>query len=367
MHTLDQSNHLRFITETVLNTCPLGVVGFDKKGTILLFNQKAEEITGFLASEVVGRVDIKTLLGSDEKIREVKGIMDSLGLGGPGRAGEIETTIVQKNGESLRIVLSISLIREASWELGSIGFFRQKGILDSGSAYQKQYLTAQKALQDCEQRYQSLLDASPDAIVLYDPLGHVTYLNPSFTQMFGWEIQEVGGKKLVFVPEESSEETRLAVGRMLSGEKVICFRTRRLTRDGRKLDVQLSASMVYDQEGKVLGTIVIFRDITDQLRVEQEKARQDRLQGVLEMAIAATHEMSQPLQIIVGDSSYLVREMETESDWKEAAENIMKAATQLGEVVYKIQRINRYKTVIYVGESTMVDLEKASQDSRNND
>ena len=122
---------------------------------------------------------------------------------------------------------------------------------------------------ESEQRHRSLLDASADPLVVYDMERRVTYLNPAFSQTFGWSFDELKGEPINFVPEENWQETEEAIDRMLQGEKVQLFETRRLTKDGRLLDIQLSTSLFLDRDGHPAGNIVILRDVTERKQAEE--------------------------------------------------------------------------------------------------
>ncbi|MFC1567268.1 PAS domain S-box protein [Thermodesulfobacteriota bacterium] len=121
---------------------------------------------------------------------------------------------------------------------------------------------SEKKLRESEERYRLVLEVSPDPIVLYDIEGRATYVNPAFEQTFGWSLAEILGKRIDFVPEKNWPETKEAIDRMLRGEKVKLFETKRLTKDGSILDVQLSTSLFHDRDEKPVGNIVILRDIT---------------------------------------------------------------------------------------------------------
>jgi two-component system cell cycle sensor histidine kinase/response regulator CckA len=137
---------------------------------------------------------------------------------------------------------------------------------------------------ESEQRHRSLLQASADPIVVYDMEGRVTYLNPAFTQTFGWTLEELQGEHVDFVPEENWPETKAAIDRMRQGEKVQLFETRRSTKDGSILDIQLSTSLFQDRDGSPAGNIVILRDVTESNRAEEElrQAHHELEQGVAE-------------------------------------------------------------------------------------
>jgi PAS domain S-box-containing protein len=138
-------------------------------------------------------------------------------------------------------------------------------------------------LRESEERYRSLLESSPDPIVVYDIKGIATYVNPAFEKTFGRSRNELLGKQIDFVPDESWPETRVAIEKMLSGQMISLFETRRLTKDGRVLEVQLSSTLYHDREGKPAGNIVTLRDISTQKKVEEELRKyRDHLEELVE-------------------------------------------------------------------------------------
>ena len=135
-------------------------------------------------------------------------------------------------------------------DIAVLGRFAELSLvaLDKGKLYAdaRRELTERKrteaTLRESEQRYRLLLESSPDPIVLYNIQGKATYVNPAFEQTFGFSSRDLLGKQIDFVPPENWPETKAAIGRMLSGQKIQLFETRRMTKDGRVLDVQLSST-----------------------------------------------------------------------------------------------------------------------------
>lgn len=125
-------------------------------------------------------------------------------------------------------------------------------------------------LRESEQRYRLLLESSPDPIVLYDIQGKATYVNPAFEQTFGFTSDELLGKQVDFVPPESWPETKTAIENMLSGQKIHLFETKRLTKERRVLDVQISSTLYLNRNGQPAGNIVTLRDISAQKKAEIE-------------------------------------------------------------------------------------------------
>jgi PAS domain S-box-containing protein len=148
----------------------------------------------------------------------------------------------------------------------------------------------EETLRESEARYRLLLESSPDPVVVYSTQGEALYVNPAFEQTFGLRREELLGKQIDFVPEENWPETRAAIENMMRGEKIQLFETRRRTRDGRILDVQLSSTLFFDHDGKPAGNIVALRDISALKRAETElRTYQTRLE---ELVAARTAELA---------------------------------------------------------------------------
>ncbi len=122
----------------------------------------------------------------------------------------------------------------------------------------------------------SMLEAQPDPVAAYDLTGRIVYVNSSFTRVFGWHADELAGKRIDFVPDESWPNTAAAIDRMLQGERIVSFCTRRYTKDRRILDIELSASLYHGLDGRPAGSIVILRDVTGIKKSEGELRRSEK-------------------------------------------------------------------------------------------
>lgn len=127
-----------------------------------------------------------------------------------------------------------------------------------------------------QELYRSLLNSCADAIVIYDMEGRAQYISDSFTHTFGWTKKDVIGKQIPFVPESERELTMTQVYNLLSGRVARgAFETKRYRKDGRVLDVRVSASRYHDLEGKPAGMLVILSDITENKRAEVALAQSE--------------------------------------------------------------------------------------------
>jgi diguanylate cyclase (GGDEF)-like protein/PAS domain S-box-containing protein len=121
--------------------------------------------------------------------------------------------------------------------------------------------------------FKAILETSPDGIIGNDKKGNIFLFNAGAEQIFGYSREEVIGKinvvdlyppglarqvkKALYSPEQGGP------GRLLGFESVV------VTRTGREIPIRLSATMIYDN-GKELGTIGFFHDITRRKALEQD-------------------------------------------------------------------------------------------------
>ena len=175
----------------------------------------------------------------------------------------------------------------SSDEVGQLTFY-YNSFMDRLADYDRNLLAeiqerrlAQTALGESEEKYRSLMESVPDPIVVYDMNGLVTYMNPAFTEVFGYSIKECLGKKMDhFIPKAHWVETMEAISMILEGKVIPRIETKRKARDGRLVDVTVRGSVYRDKKGKPMGMVVILRDVSEFKRLEKavmetgEKERQ---------------------------------------------------------------------------------------------
>ncbi len=155
--------------------------------------------------------------------------------------------------------------------------------------------------------YRSLINSSADAIVIYDLEGNVTYCSPMFTTIFGWSANELNGRKIPFLPESEREATMAIIKEIVeNGTPCHGFETKRTTRDGRTIDVSLSASCYKDHQNNPAGMLVILRDISEAKRLEAHLQQVERLEAIGTLAGGIAHDFNNLLTVIQGTVSLLL-------------------------------------------------------------
>lgn len=121
---------------------------------------------------------------------------------------------------------------------------------------------------------ESLVLMSDDAIMTKSLDGTVLSWNPAAERIFGYAAEEMIGQKMlrIFPPERYAEEARI-LEQIAAGERIEHFKTQRVRKDGRCIDISVTLSPICDDSGRVVAVSKIARDITRQVAAEQEIAQ----------------------------------------------------------------------------------------------
>ncbi len=168
------------------------------------------------------------------------------------------------------------------------------------------------ALRESENRYRTVLEANPDSVIVYDMEGRVTYLNPTFTRVFGWSLEERLGKKMdIFVPEEDWPKTKIMIEKVLAGEYVSGIETRRYTKTGDIIPVSISGAIYNDRNGNPAGSVVNLRDITEQKKLEARIQQSQKMEAIGTLAGGIAHDYNNLLMGIMGNLSLISLDLDS--------------------------------------------------------
>jgi len=118
----------------------------------------------------------------------------------------------------------------------------------------------------------TLIEASPLAIVTFDPEGVVTMWNPAAERIFGWAEKEALGTRLPFVPAEKQVEFLALRRRALLGDAFTEPELHRRRADGSPIVVSASTAPLHRTDGTIYGILSILMEVTDHRPPEDEEA-----------------------------------------------------------------------------------------------
>jgi PAS domain S-box-containing protein len=161
---------------------------------------------------------------------------------------------------------------------------------------------AEQALNKSERRMRALLDFTPYPVVVFTLDGRVNYLNPAFTEIFGWTLEELEGRRIPYVPSGLEQETKENITKILKDRLMLRHDSQRMTKDGRLVDVVIRAAIFSVNPEEPAGQIVIIRDVTR----EKWIARINEALLKISIALPEYHELEDLLYYINGEVKRLL-------------------------------------------------------------
>ena len=203
-----------------------------------------------------------------------------------------------------------------------------------------------------QERYHSVMEASAEPLVIYNLQGRVEYCNPAFTRVFGWTREELLGRKVEFVPPDEQGPTMGVIRRVLAGVSCREFETRRLTRDGRVLQIIISAAMFRDGAGEPSGMVVNLRDVTEKQQLEQQLQHAQKMEAIGTLAGGVAHEFNNLIMAVQGYTELLTRHEHLDSFTRDYLGKIEGSCRRAADLTRKMLTFSRLE----VGRKEAVDL-----------
>ncbi|MCH7843186.1 MAG: PAS domain S-box protein [Chloroflexi bacterium] len=157
--------------------------------------------------------------------------------------------------------------------------------------------------------FQGLVENSPDAIVMTDAQGRLTYSSPAVEALSGYTAEDLIGMRVSDFYQGGVEEAREFMQLLLEEGQLRNYLKTLKSKDGRLLEVLVSASLLRDDNGEVTGTLGVWKDITEQKRAEEalrrSEERSDALYRISNL-LAGAHDTDEVLDLIVNEATRLV-------------------------------------------------------------
>ena len=137
-----------------------------------------------------------------------------------------------------------------------------------------------KAIGESEEWLFTALQGIGDAVIATDAEGLVVFMNLVAVRLTGWSEEEAQGRdcRTVFhiVNERTRKETESPVAKVLRDGVIagLANHTILMSRDGSERNIDDSGSPIRDKDGKLIGVVLIFRDITEKRKGEQTRQEQ---------------------------------------------------------------------------------------------
>jgi PAS domain S-box-containing protein len=211
-----------------------------------------------------------------------------------------------------------------------------------------------------------LIARSTDIVVATDRHGMVVYYNDGASRSLGYAPDEILGKFVGQLYPDLLEAQRVMTamrdpGRFGKGI-VETFQTTFLAKTGERIPVAISGTIIYDDAGREDGTIGFAKDLRDLLR-------KDKLATLGEVAVGLSHEINNPLAVILNQVELLERDIDAlagDQDSSVEIERLFAVRREISRISEILERLSQMaeseqvETIEYVGPTRMIDLRRRS-------
>jgi PAS domain S-box-containing protein len=168
---------------------------------------------------------------------------------------------------------------------------------------------AEEALADEKERLTVTLRSIGDGVITTDLTGRILLINHAAEALTGWSVDEAVGRPLDGIFRNLDPETRHACENSVAmltrdpGRVAFNRSTLLVARDLSERPIEETAALLRDADGHTIGMVVVFRDITDALRVQEERAKAGKIASLGLLAGGIAHDFNNILMSIMGNLS----------------------------------------------------------------
>lgn len=272
--------HFRLLVE---GTKDYAIFMLDPAGRVISWNPGAARIKGYQADEIIG--------WHFSRFYPSEGVQ----AGKPQRELEIaaregkyeeEGWRVRKDGSQFWASVLITALYDETGKLRGFGKVTRDQTQKKHAEENTRRLIAEQAAREEAERTAEVVRAQReqlrvtlvsigDAVIATDPAGKVTLLNPVAQALTGWSQEDAAGQALETVfpihNEQTGQPAENPVARVLREGIVVGLANHSVltARDGTARPIDDSAAPILDAAGAIVGTVLIFRDVTERRRAEQ--------------------------------------------------------------------------------------------------
>jgi PAS domain S-box-containing protein len=238
---------------------PVGMMIAVGDGIITRVNHAMSRISGYTPEELTGR-NVCELIYPEDREQSVPLIEKLL-------AGKLPIVTLESRylGKSGRVFWARTTTAAVHIPDGEMVF--ALGIVEDITERKR----AEEALRQSEQKYKTLVETSPDGVIMADLKGRITFASQRVLQMYGTgRIEDLFGKPaLGFIAKEDHQKflanLRRTVVEGITRDIDYTF----LKKDGTRFPGEISAAVVKDASGEPNALVAIIRDITERKQAEE--------------------------------------------------------------------------------------------------
>ncbi|MBM4313609.1 MAG: PAS domain S-box protein, partial [Deltaproteobacteria bacterium] len=210
------------------------------------------------------------------------------------------------------------------------------------------YRTARSSLSRVKAFSDNLVENMPIGLAAFDGSGILTAFNQTAEEILGRRAEEVLGKP---AGEILPGDCRVIFLEVTAKRRMIEREIDCTVADGRTLQLEVIATTLEEADGVFLGSVVLFRDMTEVRRLQREVTRNRRMASLGSIAAGVAHEIRNPLSSLKGFATYFRERFRENPADRETAEVMIREVDRLNRVINQLLEFARPLTMSLVPTS----------------
>jgi len=214
-------------------------------------------------------------------------------------------------------------------------------------------ITERKRTETERERLLMAIEQSGEMIVITDPEGSIQYVNPAFTRTTGYSHDEaIGHNPRILKSGKQDVAFYAEMWRVISGGQNWQGRFVNKRKDGTFYIEEATISPVLDAEGRIVNYVAVKRDITEQIRIQEENAKLEmqfqqaqKMESVGRLAGGVAHDFNNMMGVILGYTELALIQMDPVQPLYADLQEIKKAAQRSANLTRQLLAFARKQTV----------------------
>ena len=284
------------LSDAALRSIHQGVIALDDKFVVTHWNEICEEMFGVKASDAIGKPIGESVMMVEQYPGQNKERVALLIARGYNR----EEQLYRCPAGEVWVDVHAQAIESGGKRYGWV-------TLVADATERKR---AEEALRRSEEELKAIFQAVAEGVAVVDTNGVITRVNNALLAIFGLKSEDevIGRHNHDLVAPEDDEKLRRSMMGVLERGMGRNIALTGLRQDGQRISIEMSASLLRDNAGRLVGSVVTVRDVTETRRMQEQLLAQNRLASIGELVSGVAHEINNPLTGVIGFSEILMQQ-----------------------------------------------------------
>ena len=207
-------------------------------------------------------------------------------------------------------------------------------------------VTDRKRAEAERERLASAIEQATEVIVITDTEGIIQYVNPAFGRVTGYTVPEALGRNpRILKSGEQDENFYLEMWNTLTRGETWRGRLVNKKKDGTFYTEEAVISPVRDASGRAVNYVAVKRDVTEELRLEQQLHQAQRVESIGRLAGGVAHDLNNLLSPILGYGEMLQDDLDAGDGHRKLVDQILNAGFRARDLVRQLLAFSRRQTL----------------------